>query len=72
MTAMTLLRDIDRFNKRTGLAVTTLGRRAMGDPSFVAQLRAGRQTWPATEKKVRAWMAEYEAALPETLEAQAA
>jgi tRNA-dihydrouridine synthase len=61
MSSETLRRHIDRFLKRTGCAPTTLGRQAMGDPSFVAELRDGRRVWPDTEKKVRAWIREYEA-----------
>lgn len=61
MSSETLRRAIDRFTKRTGLAPTTLGRQAMGDPSFVAELRNGRRVWPDTEAKVRAFMRRYEA-----------
>lgn len=62
MSSETLSRMIDRFLKRTGCAPTTLGRGALGDPSFVTELRNGRRVWPDTERKVRDWMREFEAA----------
>ncbi|MBO9377889.1 hypothetical protein GG804_14035 [Sphingomonas histidinilytica] len=64
MAASSLLSEIEKFIKRTHIAPTTLGRRALGDPSFVGQLRRGRRTWPDTEKKVRAFMAAHAAAAP--------
>jgi len=60
MSSEKLCRHVERFLKRTGCAPTTLGRQALGDPSFVAELRSGRRVWPPTERKVRDWIREYE------------
>lgn len=38
-----LIREIEKFLGRTGLAATTFGRRAVADPRLVFDLRNGRE-----------------------------
>ncbi|KQM65979.1 hypothetical protein ASE75_06145 [Sphingomonas sp. Leaf17] len=57
-----LLDDIDAFLGDHDLSPVSFGRRAMRDPHFVRDLRAGRRVWPATEQKVRDFMAAYQPA----------
>ena len=65
-----LIADIDAFLKEHGdMSPVTFGRKALGDPHFVGQLRNGRRIWPETEAKVRTFMDGY--AQPEA-EAEAA
>jgi tRNA-dihydrouridine synthase len=52
-----LVATIDRFLASAGMSEITLGRKALGDPHFVRQLRNGRRLWPETEAKVRRFMA---------------
>ena len=51
---MTLLRDIERYLDRTGLAETTFGRRVVNDPRLVGDLRRGREPGPQMVRRVRA------------------
>lgn len=51
-----LLSEIDAYCARSGTAPSTLGRRAVSDPNFVARIRGGGQCLPRTADKVRAWM----------------
>lgn len=51
-----LLAAIDRFIEAAEISEITFGRKALGDPHFVKQLRHGRRLWPETEAKVRAFM----------------
>lgn len=44
---------IDQYLARTGMNPTAFGKQAMGDPTFVFDLRKGRRCWPETEAKVR-------------------
>jgi hypothetical protein len=62
-----LVGDIEAFIGRAGMSEITLGRKALGDPHFVRQLRNGRRVWPETEAKVRQFIATYspEAESPE-------
>lgn len=53
-----LVAEIEAFAARTGLARSRIGREALGDPSFVADLHAGRQCLPRTVARLRAWMAQ--------------
>jgi hypothetical protein len=39
---MSLIVEIDRYLRRTGVAETTFGRRAVNDPRLVGDLRRGR------------------------------
>ena len=38
-----LIMTVERFLRENGMAATTFGRRAMGDPRFVFDLRQGRE-----------------------------
>lgn len=53
---MTLLRDIERYLHRTGVAETTFGRRVVNDPRLVGDLRRGREPGPQLVRRVRAAM----------------
>ena len=48
--------DVEKFLKRTGVEPTIFGREALGDPSFVFDLRKGRSPSARTMDKVREWM----------------
>jgi hypothetical protein len=48
-----LIEDIDAFLKEAQMSPVTFGRKALGDPHFVGQLRGGRRCWPETEAKAR-------------------
>jgi hypothetical protein len=48
-----LIADIDAFLETTQMSPVTFGRKALGDPHFVGQLRGGRRCWPETEAKAR-------------------
>jgi sulfate adenylyltransferase subunit 2 len=54
--AKSFLSEIDRFLETLGLDPTTLGKQALGDPSFVFDLRKGRSPSTRTIGKVRDWM----------------
>lgn len=56
-TRHTLLREIENFVNETGVAVTTLGREAVSDPSVVARLRSGRSCTIETYDRLRGYMA---------------
>ena len=51
-----LLIEVTRFLKRTGMATTTLGSSAIGDPNLVRNLREGRELRHSTLMKVKAFM----------------
>lgn len=53
---MALIDDIEVFLLKHEISATSLGDRALGDRHFVRQLRSGREVWPRTERKVRAYM----------------
>ena len=53
---MYLLRDVEKFVRRSDVAPTRFGRDAMGDPRFVFDLRNGRDPRPGTVAKVRAYL----------------
>ena len=50
------LAEVDAFLVETGTAPTALGRGALGDPSFVFNLRDGRDCRMSTIVRVREWM----------------
>src|SRR5690242_483498 len=54
--AQTFLTDIEAFIADSDIDPTTLGKQALGDPSFVFDLRKGRSPSARTMDKVRAWM----------------
>ena len=51
-----MLRAIERFLRETGMSGTQFGRRAAGDPRFVADLRNGRQPRPTTISRIEHFM----------------
>jgi tRNA-dihydrouridine synthase len=51
---VTLLSDIDVYLRRTGVAETTFGRRAVNDPRLVRDLRRGRVPGPALCARIAA------------------
>lgn len=53
---MHLLREVEKFLRRSGVAATRFGREAVGDPRFVFDLRNGRDPRPQTIAKVRAYL----------------
>ena len=55
---MSLLQEIERHLKRTGISPSRFGREAMRDPAFVHDLRAGRQPGEAVTRRVRAYLVE--------------
>ena len=52
----TLIRDIDDFCARTGMAESRLGLLSLNDKAFVHKIKRGRRVWSETESKVRAFM----------------
>jgi len=57
--AKSFLSEIERFLANAGLEPTTLGKHALGDPSFVFDLRKGRSPSTRTINKVRGWMQQH-------------
>ncbi|HZF45998.1 MAG: hypothetical protein BGO57_12825 [Sphingomonadales bacterium 63-6] len=55
-----LIRKVEKFLRRTGMAATKFGRLAAHDPRFVLDLRNGRTPRPRTEKNVEHFMNKYE------------
>lgn len=51
---MTLLKEIEAYLHRTGIAETTFGRRAVNDPRLVGDLRRGREPGPRMRQRVEA------------------
>lgn len=47
-----LLKEVEAFLKRTGMAPTTFGEVVMADPTFVFKLREGRDSKMSTYVKV--------------------
>src|ERR1700752_3710199 len=52
----TLLGSISDFCRRTGMAESTFGRRAVNDGKFVARLRDGARVTPETLQRVNQFM----------------
>jgi len=55
-----LLTRIQRHLRRTGTSPTAFGRRVLGDPPFVHDLRNGREPRIATERRIHAWLDAHE------------
>lgn len=55
-----LIRDIEKFLRRTDMAATRFGRLAASDPRFVLDLRMGRIPRSATAERVKQFMYQYE------------
>ena len=53
---MHLLREVERFLRRSEVAPTRFGREVVGDPRFVFDLRNGRDPRPATVARVLAYL----------------
>ena len=51
-----LLGSISEFCRRTGMAESTFGRRAVNDGKFVARLRDGARVTPETLQRVNQFM----------------
>ena len=54
-----LVEEIEAFLDRTGMAAATYGRKYMGDPMFVLEVRRGRKPSPATAERLRKAMSEH-------------
>lgn len=53
---MHLLREVEKFLRRSDIAPTRFGREAVGDPRFVFDLRNGRDPRPMTVRRVLAYL----------------
>jgi tRNA-dihydrouridine synthase len=63
MTTSELLSEIEEALRKTGLSPTMFGKKAVGDPNLVFELREGRRDMRAsTMQKVRAFIAEQQGA----------
>jgi sulfate adenylyltransferase subunit 2 len=62
--ANSFLSDIEHFLSETKIDPTSFGRQALGDPSFVFDLRKGRSPSAKTIDKVRDWMRQRRAPPP--------
>jgi len=51
-----LLREVEKFLRRSDTAPTRFGREAVGDPRFVFDLRNGRDPRPRTIARVLAYL----------------
>ena len=51
-----LLREVEKFLRRSETAPTRFGRDVVGDPRFVFDLRNGRDPRPTTVARVRAYL----------------
>lgn len=58
---MSLLVEIDRYCRRTGMPVSRFGRLAAHDPRLVHDLRRGRAPGPAMVRRVQAFIASAQA-----------
>jgi hypothetical protein len=54
---MSLLVEIDRYLRRTGMPPTRFGREAVNDPRLVGDLRLGRQPRARVRARIEAWLA---------------
>lgn len=54
---VSLLIEIDRYRRATGMKETRFGRLAAGDPRLVHDLRRGREPGERLRRRVRAFMA---------------
>lgn len=53
---MTILIEVDRYLRRTGMGPTMLGKLAVNDTTLVDKMRCGRQLQQRTADRVRAFM----------------
>lgn len=54
-----ILRKAEEFCGQIGMGVTTFGRKAIGDPNLIANMRNGRSLTLRNAARVVAFMAEY-------------
>ncbi|MEE4349796.1 MAG: hypothetical protein V2J26_06165 [Pacificimonas sp.] len=54
---MSVLVQIEKVMRRTGVSASRLGREATGDPRLVFDLRKGRQMRPDTERRLSKYLA---------------
>jgi len=54
----TLLSEVSDFIERAKLSPSTFGKKAVGDPNFVRNLRAGREPRFGTVQRIRTFIAE--------------
>lgn len=54
-----LIEVIEGFVREAEMSEITFGRKAMGDPHFVRDLKNGRRLWPTTETKARTFIADF-------------
>ena len=54
--ASAFLTEIEGFLTKTGLDPSSLGKQALGDPSFISDLRKGRSPSTRTIEKIRSWI----------------
>jgi sulfate adenylyltransferase subunit 2 len=54
--AQSFLKEIEAFIASSGIDATTIGKQALGDPSFVSDLRKGRSPSTRTLEKVKGWL----------------
>lgn len=52
-----IIREVEGFIAKTGMAESTLGRKALNDGKAIARLREGKRMWPETIEKLRAFIA---------------
>lgn len=57
---MTLLEKIEKHLKENHISATRFGRRAVGDPRFVLDLRMGRRPRRRTLEKLESYLASFE------------
>lgn len=56
-----ILQRIERLSRDKGIAVSRIGRDAIGDPAIVRDMRSGRVPRPETIARLSAWVAAREA-----------
>lgn len=59
-----LLAEVEQFLKLGGVTATAFGQRALNDPTFVHELRKGRECKRATRARIRDFMQEARAPAP--------
>lgn len=64
---MSLLDRIEKHLKQNHISATRFGRRAVGDPRFVLDLRMGRRPRRRTIERLEAYLKSIEAAAPDCI-----
>jgi homoserine dehydrogenase len=54
-----LVEQVEAFLQRTGMNATVFGKRALSDPTFVFDLREGREPRSSTRRRALQFIAEY-------------